>query len=193
MAGLQSQHPGGVYIGFNWGIDRPTSARLVELISYAHADGHERVNLMISSSGGTLIDAHYAVECISAIPIKLVTWNMSAVQSAANMLFALGVERYATPGSWFSFHQTGFEGVAGIRNSEKEIRDQLKQIELGDLRSAVLIAERSGVDVEVVSRLHREAVTLSAMDAVTVGLAHEIRRPVIPRDALMRQCLPNYS
>jgi len=139
----ESNSPGGCYFSFNWAIDRQTSAKLVDAITLAHVEGYDRVNLLLSSTGGLLIDAHYAVECLAAVPTELIMWNMSVVQSAANMLFALGVQRYATPGSSFMFRQTAFEGVAGQRTSEKEVREQLRQIEIADRRSADFIAATS--------------------------------------------------
>lgn len=193
MGTVKDQHPGGFWVGFNWGIDRPSAGRLVELVGHAHADGYERVHLMLSSSGGLLVDAHYAVECLAAIPVEYVTWNMSAVQSAGNMLFALGVERYATPGSSFAFHQTGFEGVAGQRNSETEIREQLRLIEIGDRRYADFVEERTGIAAPAVMDWQVNSKTLTDAEAVAAGFAHQILRPKIPQDAFFRQALPNYG
>lgn len=108
------------------------------------------------------------------------------------MLFALGVERYATPGSWFAFHQTGFEGVAGERLSEREIRDKLEIIKAGDERTAAVIGERAGMEPSVIGEWQVKARTLTAIEAVAAGFAHAVRRPDIPQNALFRQVLPSF-
>src|SRR5581483_1993054 len=125
------QYPDGCFITFNWSIDRQSSARLVEAVTNMHSAGFTRIGLILSSDGGYLMDVFYAAECLKALPCELITYNVSSVQSAANVLFALGHRRFASPGATFFFHQTGFEGVPGKRASEREVKDQLRIIEEG--------------------------------------------------------------
>jgi ATP-dependent protease ClpP protease subunit len=184
---IKSQFPGGCYLAFNWAIDRVSAARLIESVANAHVEGYEEVNILLSSTGGLLIDAHYLVETLVALPVRLVLWNVSAVQSAANMLYAIGTKRYVVPGATFFFHQTGFDGVAGQRLSEKEIRDQLRLIELGDDKSAKFVSHHTDITVETIATWQREGKTLSAEEAIVAGLAHGMQRPFIPQDAFVRQ------
>ena len=72
-------------------------------------------------SAGILDQTYYAYNMIEAIQAKLITWNTGNIQSAANLLFLAGDERYATDGSTFFFHQTGYDPPPGRPNHEVAI------------------------------------------------------------------------
>lgn len=187
MTQFTDQYPGGCFIAFNWSFDRPASAKLVEAAFNAHTAGFTRIHLLLSSTGGFLSDAYYATECLRALPCELFMYNIGAVQSAANVVFSSGTRRFAAPGATFYFHQTGFDGAAGERLSEKEIREKLRIIEEGDARSAAYVADRTGCTADTVMEWQREGRTLTAAEALAAGLIEGIAAPVIGPNSWVRQ------
>src|ERR1039457_1761245 len=74
-------------------------------------------------------------------------WNIGNIQSAANILFLCGDERYATPRSTFFFHQTGYDPPVG-RVTEPYLTEKLKAVQYDDNRSALIIANKTGKAVQ---------------------------------------------
>lgn len=117
----------------------------------------------------------------------MITVNMSTVQSAANMVFLCGDERYACPGSTFFFHQTAFDSVPGQRVTEAFAMERLKSIQLDDARSAEIIANKTAQTVESVRQWQNADLLMSTDDAIANGILHQVRPLIIPGDALFRQ------
>jgi Clp protease len=122
---LSIQFPAGCFIGFNAAFDRKASEQLVSVCGEAVRNGYSEITLCLMSIGGLLDFAYYAFNILEALPIKLVTHNIGTVQSAANLIFLCGDERYAAPGCSFLFHNTGFEGT-GLQITGPLIREKLK-------------------------------------------------------------------
>jgi ATP-dependent protease ClpP protease subunit len=184
---LSDDNPGGCFFGFNGMIDRKAVEQLVLMCGDANVHGFKEVTLCLSSLGGILVDAYYAYNMLEALPLKLITYNVSTIQSAANMLYLCGDERYATPGSTFFFHQTAFDAVPGQRVTEALATERLKAIQLEDARTAEIIANKTAQPIESVRQWQNTERLMSTDDAIQHGLLHEVRPLVIPDDALFRQ------
>ncbi len=184
---VAQDYPGGCYFAFNGMLDRKSVEQLVHMCAEARDAGFDGVTLCLSSLGGYLVDAYYAYNALEALPIGITTYNMSTIQSAANMLFLCGDERYACAGSTFFFHQTAFESVAGQRVTEAFAVEKLKAIQLDDARTAEIIANKTAQTVESVRQWQNTEFLMSTDDAIQHGILHEVRPLVVPDDALFRQ------
>jgi ATP-dependent Clp protease protease subunit len=184
---LAEKNPGGCYLAFNGMLDRKGAEQLVHMCSEARNAGFTAVTLCLSSLGGYLADAYYAFNMLEGLPLRLITHNASTIQSAANMLFLVGDERYACPGSTFFFHQTAFEATSGQRVTEAYAAEKLKAIQLEDVRSAQIIADKTAQTVERVRQWQNSEFLMSTDDAIAHGILHEVRPLAIPKDALFQQ------
>jgi ATP-dependent protease ClpP protease subunit len=136
--------------------------------------------------GGMLDHAYYAFNMIEALSVRLITWNTGNIQSAANILFLVGDERYATPGATFFFHQTGYETPAG-RLTTAFLAQRLGAAQYDDSRSAGIIATKIGKPpVDVQNWLAAELI-MDPTAAITHGLVQGVRQLVIPPDAFFHQ------
>jgi ATP-dependent protease ClpP protease subunit len=149
---LSVRFPGGCYIGFNALVDRKAAEQLVLVCGQAVTNGYKEITICMTSGGGLLEHAYYAYGILDALPVKIITHNLGSVQSAANMLFLCGDERYATDGATFYFHKTSFEAPAGQRQTEELITERLKAIQYEDTRSAAIYATKTGRPVEDVRK-----------------------------------------
>lgn len=186
---VADQHPGGCYFAFNGMLNQKNVEQLVSMCSDARGAGFKEITICLSSLGGFLVDAYYAFNMLDALPIKLIIYNTSTVQSAANMLFLCGDERYACPGSTFFFHQTAFNETAGTRVTEAYAREKLRAIQLDDARTAEIIANKTAQTVESVREWQNTELLMSTDDAIKHGILHEVRVLAIPDDALFRQII----
>lgn len=183
---LAETHPGGCYLSFNGEISRASIEQIVLMCGQAWENGFDEVTLCMNSPGGTLEHAYHGFNMLEALPIHIVTYNTSAVQSAANLLFLCGDERYACPGSMFFFHQTSFQSQGGLIVTEAYAKERLKAIQLEDARTAQIIANKTNQTVESVNDWQAQELLLSAEDAEGFGIVHGVRALAIPKDALFR-------
>ncbi len=183
---LSVNHPGGCYLGFNAAIDRKAAEQLVLLVSDFKKNGFQAVNICMSSIGGVLDHAYYAFNMLEAIDVKIVTWNVGNIQSASNMLFLCGDERYAVDGATFFFHQTSYDAPSG-RITEPYLAERLKAVQYDDNRSASIVATKTGKAIEDVRRWQNTELVMDTTAAIAHSIVHEVRPLRIPPDAFFLQ------
>jgi len=185
---LVQSHPGGCYFGFNAAIDRKAAEQTVFLINDAKRNGFAEINICMSSVGGILDQTYYLFNLIEAIDIRLTTWNIGNIQSAATMVFLCGDTRYATPGSTFFFHQTGYDSP-NTRITEPYLTAKLKAVQYDDNRSAGIVAAKTGRAIEDVRGWQNTELVMGTEAALAHGLIHEVRDLVIPPNAFFHQII----
>ena len=184
--GLSGTYPGGCYVGFNAAIDRKAAEQLVVTLTDAQKNGFAEAHICISSIGGLLDHAYYLFSVIEALALRIVTHNVGNIQSAANILFLCGDERYANEGATFFFHQTGYEAPAA-RITEPYLAEKLKAARYDDTRSAAIIAAKTGLSVKNVRAWQNRELVMDTKMALDHGLIHGVQRLAIPPDALFHQ------
>jgi ATP-dependent protease ClpP protease subunit len=184
---LSQRFPGGCYIGFNAAIDRKAAEQLVMVCTQAVQNGYATLNLAISSPGGQLDHAYYAYNWLEGLPVKIVTHNIGSVQSAANLLFLCGDDRYGVDASTFFFHQTGFDTAPAQRISAKFVRERLKAMKYDDSRTAQIYAAKTGRPIKDVRKWMDTELVMDTIVAVQNGLIQHIRPYQVPPDAFHHQ------
>jgi len=86
-------------------ITSESMADLVRSAQDAVLTGLDEVQIRISSVGGKVYAARFAVNALAALPIKVTTVAMSDVSSSAVALYCAGSERYVAPGATLYLHQ----------------------------------------------------------------------------------------
>lgn len=108
-----------------------TSASMADLVSAAQDAvivGAEEVQIRISSGGGKVYAARFAVNALAALPIRVTTVAMSDVSSSAVALYCAGEERVVAPGASIYLHQlTRFAERSVKTASAQEREDDIVQ------------------------------------------------------------------
>jgi ATP-dependent protease ClpP protease subunit len=86
-------------------ITSDSMAELVRSAQDAVLTGLDEIQIRISSVGGKVYAARFAVNALAALPIKVTTVAMSDVSSSAVALYCAGQERYVAPGATIYLHQ----------------------------------------------------------------------------------------
>ena len=183
---LSQTHPGGCYLGFNAAIDRKAAEQLASVVNDAKRNGFTEVNLCMSSVGGILDQTYYLFNLLEATDIAITTWNIGNIQSAANIIFLCGDRRFATDGSTFFFHQTGYDPPTG-RITEPYLAEKLKAVQYDDNRSAGIIAAKTGKRIEDVRGWQNTELVMDTKAALAHGLIQAVQPLVIPKDAFFHQ------
>ncbi len=183
---LGQVYPDGCFLGFNAAIDRKAAEQLVFMCGDAVRNRFNTVNLLLSSTGGTLDHAYYLCSCLDALPIKVVTYNVGNVMSAAILPFLCGDERYAIAGSTFYFHQTHYPPPTD-HVSAAFVRSRAQAIAREDKRSADFVAQKVGAPSQEVQNWQRRELYMDTATALTRGIIHGVKAPVITPNSFFHQ------
>lgn len=186
---LSAQYPGGFYVGFNAALDRKAAEQLALVCGQAMSNGYSEISLCMTSTGGALDHAYYIYGVLDALPVKLITHNLGSVQSAANMLFLCGDERYAIEGSTFFFHNASFTATGGQVMTEAFISERLKAIQYEDNRSAAILAAKTGRTLEEVREWQNAELVMNTDAAIKNGIIHGVKPFSIPEKAYFHQVI----
>jgi len=130
-----------------------TSASMAEIVRAgqdAVLVGADELQINISSGGGRVYAARFAVNALRALPIKIVTVAMSDVGSSAVALFCAGEERHVAPGASVFLHQlTRFversvKTAAAQEREDQIVRGWYDNMLLGCLANPVSMTEIEG-------------------------------------------------
>jgi len=138
------------------------------------------VYLLLSTGGGQVREGIALYNTLKAMPFKLITHNVSSVDSIGNAVFLAGQPRYAVPHSTFMFHGVGSTARADTRLEEKLLRERLDAIVADQLRIGAVIADRTNLKAKDVEGLFREAQTKDTAYAISHGIIDEVREVNLP-------------
>lgn len=158
-------------------IDSPTVQRFVETLQNQIDDSCERLHILINSEGGNVSIALALAHLIMALPCKVITYNISNVDSAALIVFVAGEQRKCAHTGTFYLHPVSLE-VSGVKTA-KELRAMADVIDCDAMRLTEFLQCRTSVTSRVWMDRMDACERLSATDAVAIGLATEIDEPAI--------------
>src|SRR5262245_4778779 len=93
-----------VFVKFRTNVDDASIAEAEQAFTNLYDLGVKKVNLLISSDGGSVKRGLEFHNFLLSLPIELTTHNVGVVDSIANVVYMAGKHRYATPNSRFMMH-----------------------------------------------------------------------------------------
>jgi ATP-dependent Clp protease, protease subunit len=167
------------YIVFTADVQAAQVAKLRDAMTRA-SNAREDIYLLLSSGGGNVFEGLSMGAFLKALPVAVTTHNLGQIDSIANLIFSAGARRYANPAASFMFH-----GVSMHYERQDFIESQLEEQYRGVKRMrediTTAIAAYSGLSVTDVNTLMVSGTTiLTAREALSKGIIHEIRDATIP-------------
>lgn len=175
-----------VYMNLQAAISQDSAVKLIAAVTDALHKGMTELHLLMSSAGG-LVDPGMAIyNFLRGIPVKVFTYNYGNVDSVAGVVYCAGTKRLATPHCKFLIHGITWRFAASsqpIEAREQQLREYLGQIDAIKRNIASVIAEATGKKAEDVTADMTKSLTLTADEAKTYGLVHEMTTTLIPPGA----------
>ena len=156
----------------------PLIAKCCELSN----NGIKEIHLAINTGGGNIDPVIYAYNMLTGLPCKIVTYNVSAVDSAGIALFCAGDERYANPNTSFLFHNLTW-GNPGL--TADQLDEMANALRLSADKMCQVITKATPLQIADVMGMFQKGATIGATDALSLGLINEIR-PFVPTTTLIR-------
>ena len=160
-------------------IDNNMLSNMMLNLGEAIAGGVVNLTLAFNCIGGNVDSAVALFDVLHAATVNVTTYNMSAVDSAANLIFQAGKRRVAHANSHFLFHPvTNGSVVGGMNlNSAQEMNEAMmaSQREMTQILKA-----RTKIPESVLDEMFRRQVILSAASALQYGVVDEITELPFP-------------
>jgi ATP-dependent protease ClpP protease subunit len=181
VPGTPSVRDKTVYVSFSAEINVNTAESLLATLANLANQGAAEVRLLLSTPGGDVMHGISLYNMLRAFPFRLITHNVSSVNSIGNAVFLAGEKRYASPHATFMYHgvQAGFQPPIAQLGAE-QLRERLGCIDADELRIGSIIEERSKLAKPQVRAFFGEAHTMDATEAVSAGIIDEIEDVKIP-------------
>jgi ATP-dependent Clp protease, protease subunit len=179
------------YVSFSAEVNINTAEQLQALAANIVGQGHPEIHLLLSTPGGAVQYGITIYNFLLALPIKVVTHNLGNVDSIGLVIYLAGSERYACPHTTFMLHGVAMQVPAPTSLFEKNFQESLARLTADQARIKGIYSERSKVSPEQAEGLFLQETTLSAEEAVSRGIVHEIRQLSIPPGSPVLQLVFN--
>ena len=142
-----------------------------------------KLNILISSPGGSVFHGLSLYNYLKGLPIEINTFNFGSVDSIGVIIYCAGKKRYSVPHSRFLIHGVKFNINGQVSMDEKQIDEHLKSLRIDQQNIARVIADTTGKPMHKIEEDMHNRTTLNPQEAKDYGLVHEIKSDLIPLDA----------
>lgn len=179
-----------VALVYHGNIGVPATTRLRNALCSAALGGLAQLNnvrptklyLLISSMGGSLEDGISLYNLLRALQIPLVTVNMSAIASIANVVFLAGDTRIACPDSHFHFHNYEWNFSTPMAMDPDRLLDTTQQLaSFASITKSIFKArtQMTDADFDALKFLDKPVVK-DATFAQQKGIVQQVALPALP-------------
>ncbi len=165
--------PTEVYAAFSGGIDQSSLHRIFGAFATATGAGMNarHVHLLFESYGGVVGDGVCLYNYLRGLPIGLTLYNAGAVQSIAVIAYLGARERKTSARATFVIHRTRAEEKVATAT---RLKVRTKSLLLDDEITESILREHISLSRAQWRHIENHDLTLSAREAVEIGLASEI-------------------
>lgn len=178
MTAPQTQQTEDVYATFAGGIDQATAGRILQGMATAMGANIKRVHLLFQSWGGVVGDGIMLYNYFRALPIELTLYNAGSVASIGTVAFVGAQKRRASRYATFMVHRTS---VSPQFASASRLQAAAKSLVLDDERTEAILRRHTKLTEDQWKEIEHHDLTLSAKEAVEVGIADEIAEFAPPK------------
>lgn len=166
------------YIIFTAEVQIAQATKLKNALTAASNAGHE-IYLLLSSTGGSVVEGLAIATLMRALPVKITTHNLGQIDSIAAVIFSAGTTRYAVPGASFLFH-----GVSMYYEradfTEIQLYEQYQRVRRLRENVSWAFANYVGMAASDVEALMLNGPNvINEQEALHKAIIHEVRHPTI--------------
>ena len=160
-----------------------TTDQLFKIIDLKIKDKYERLNLMLSSPGGSVFHGLSIYNYLKGAPIETYTYNFGSVDSIGVIIFCAGLKRFSVPHARFLIHGVRFNINNSASFDEKELNEHYKSLLIDQANIAKVIADNCKKTQKKIEKDMNDRTTLNPEEAKKYGLVHDVKSELFPLDA----------
>lgn len=174
-----------LYITFFDAIDPVKVNKFIQFTTEAIRHHNPTELYFLISSGGGDVDAGFVLyNFLMSLhgQLNITMHNMGTIDSIANVIFLAGQRRYAAPTSSFLFHgiMINLQGTLTINM----LKEHLSRLEIREKRLTETMSQHTQLTPNELMSLFRQGESKDGHYALSKGVIHEIKPPVIPAGAV---------
>jgi len=160
-------------------VNQQSANALIGIIENKLREGVKKFKILISSPGGTVFHGISIYNFLKGIPAEIETHNFGTVDSIASVIFCAGSKRYSVSNARFLIHSVAWGTPGPARFEEKQLKEQIKGLEIDRENIAKIIAENCKKKKNEVEKIMFEGTTFTPEQAKKFGLIDEIKDSLI--------------
>jgi ATP-dependent Clp protease, protease subunit len=173
-----------IYVNYFDAIDDAKTKALMAICSDIVAKQKPKtIYFLFSSLGGSVNSGVTFYNFLRALPVEIVMHNNGSIDSIANVIFLAGSKRYAARHSSFLFHGINWNFPQGASLTFNQLTESLSLFKREETKIASIVTERTKMTEPEIRELFRQGESKDLQFAVEKGIIHEIRDPLVPKDA----------
>ena len=159
-----------LYIIFEGEIDEASTRKLYDALNSADPTKYEKINLIFSSTGGTIYHGFFLANVIQNFKIPIRIHANNHIDSIANIIYLSAKERTAEAFARFYLH-----GASGIRSGYiKDFEEAATSLSVDNERIAQYIADNTDLSFDSASQLMDDRDSKSAQKALEHGIVQSL-------------------
>ncbi len=171
------------YIRFMAPVIPQTINHLMKIVDDKIHGKYERLNLLLSSPGGSVFHGLSVYNFLKGAPIEVYTYNFGSVDSIGVVMYCAGSKRFCVPHARFLIHGVKMNFQRQASFDEFQIHEHLKSVRIDQKNIARVIADNTGKGADVIEKDMHDRKTLNPNEAKDYGLVNEIKSDLFPIDA----------
>ena len=159
-------------------INQQSIARLMAEVTQRVGAGSRSVLLAMSTPGGEVYWGVTAYNFLRGLGIEVITHNFGQVDSSiGGAIYVSGDRRFSVTQGRFLIHSISwnYQGMGTIAVPEKQLRDNLTQVERERDNLAAILSARTDKEIDAVRADMTQTRILDAQEATEYGFVHEIK------------------
>ncbi|MDX6480800.1 MAG: ATP-dependent Clp protease, protease subunit [Gaiellaceae bacterium] len=157
-------------------INQQSISRLMDEMTQRVGAGSRSVLLAMSTPGGEVYWGVTAYNFLRGLGIEVITHNFGQVDSIGGAIYVSGDRRLSVTQGRFLIHSISwnYQGMGNIAVPEKQLRDNLTQVERERDNLAAILSARTNKEMDAVRADMTQTRILDAQEATEYGFVHEI-------------------
>jgi ATP-dependent Clp protease protease subunit len=157
-------------------INQQSVGQLLAHVTERVGAGSRSLLLALSTPGGEVYWGVTAYNFLRGLGIEVVTHNVGQVDSIGGAIYVAGDRRLCVSHGRFLVHSISwnYQGTGVIAVPEKQLRENLTQVERERDGLAAILADRTGKNIDDVRSDMTQTRILDSGEATTYGLVHAI-------------------
>jgi ATP-dependent protease ClpP protease subunit len=140
--------------------------------------GAKTLYFQFSSGGGHVDSAITLYNFLKSLPCKIIMHNTGSIDSAANVVFMAGDERYAAPHTSFLFHGVSYGFGSEVKYAQ--IKEGLSLLTIAEQKIAGILADNTKLSKKEITESFREGKSQSATFAKSKGVVSDLKDVDLP-------------
>jgi ATP-dependent Clp protease protease subunit len=176
------------YVSFSAEINPKTAETLLATMAELVNQDYREIHLLLTTPGGSVSLGIAIYNILRGLPITLITHNVGNVESIGLVIFLAGERRYACPQTTFMMHGVSLS-ITNTQFFERNFQEKLNSIKANHQRITAIYNERALITPDMADQFFTQETTVSADDAIGLGIVHELRQVSIPKGSPISQLI----